>query len=92
MKLTANQMLVFDWIAYSCQINLLQTEGRVVWKPVNAKDYKSEPKYKFFLYRNVFHCFRFVFLRTLRLFNNSKQKAKQQKEKNSNQNSRFILG
>ena len=37
-KLTADQMLVFDWIAGSCQVNLLKT-GKDCWeivrKPVN---------------------------------------------------------
>ena len=34
LKLTADQVLVFDWIAGSCQVNLLKT-GWIVWKSVN---------------------------------------------------------
>ena len=34
-KLTADQVLVFDWIAGSCKAKLLKTE-RVVRKPVNS--------------------------------------------------------
>ena len=39
LKLTADQVLVFDWIASSCQVNLLKTEpgcSMVVRKPVNS--------------------------------------------------------
>ena len=39
LKLTADQVLVFDWIAGSCQVNLLKTEpgcSMVVRKPVNS--------------------------------------------------------
>ena len=34
-KLTADQVLVFDWIAGSCQVNLLK-QTCVVRKPVNS--------------------------------------------------------
>ena len=34
-KLTADQVLVFDWIAGSCQVNLLK-QTWVVRKPVNC--------------------------------------------------------
>ena len=46
LKLTADQVLVFDWIAGSCQVNLLKTGqdcSEVVGKPVNAS-----PGFKFF--------------------------------------------
>ena len=38
LKLTTDQVLVFDWIAGSCRINFLQTEpgSVVVQKPVNS--------------------------------------------------------
>ena len=39
LKLTADQVVVFDWIAGSCQVNLLKTEpgcSMVVQKPVNS--------------------------------------------------------
>ena len=40
LKLTAKQVLVFDWIAGSCQVKLLKTElttqSLVVRKPVNS--------------------------------------------------------
>ena len=39
LKLTDDQVLVFDWIAGSCQVNLLKTEpgcSMVVQKPVNS--------------------------------------------------------
>ena len=35
LMLTADQVLVFDWIAGSCLVNLLKP-GRIVRKPVNA--------------------------------------------------------
>ena len=35
LKLTADQVLVFDWIAGLCQVNLLK-HSRVVRKPVNS--------------------------------------------------------
>ena len=35
LKLTTDKVLVFHWIAGSCQVNLLKT-GRIVRKPVNA--------------------------------------------------------
>ena len=34
-KLTADQMMVFDWIAGSCPVNCLKP-GKIVWKPGNA--------------------------------------------------------
>ena len=39
LKLTADQVLVFDWIANSCQINLLRTElgsSMEIGMPVNS--------------------------------------------------------
>ena len=39
LKLTADQVLVFDWIAGSCQVNLLKTElgsSMVLRMPVNS--------------------------------------------------------
>jgi len=38
LKLTADQVLVFNWIMGSCQVNFscCKQLGRVVWKPVNA--------------------------------------------------------
>ena len=35
-KLTADEVLFFDWIADSCQVNLFKT-GLILRKPVNAK-------------------------------------------------------
>ena len=35
LKLTADQVLVFDWIVGACQVNLLKT-GQIVREPVNA--------------------------------------------------------
>ena len=43
LKLTADQVLVFDWIPGSCHVRLTCWKpGRIVWKPVNAS-----PKLKF---------------------------------------------
>ena len=48
LKLTADQVLVFDWITGSCQVNLLKT-GRVVWKPLNPNPGLKVNRFKRFI-------------------------------------------
>ena len=45
LKLTADQVLVFDWIAGSCRFNLLETElgcSMVVQKPIKVAYYSFD--------------------------------------------------
>ena len=58
-----------------------------------TKDYKSSPKYKYFLYTNVFHCFCFVYFEDLEIMQTQNRRANDIKRKpyhkvtNSNKNS-----
>jgi len=66
LKLTADQVLVFDWIAGSCQVNLLAVLfGSQL---TLTQDYKSEPKYNFSCIQMFFTAFVLCILTTLRLF------------------------
>ena len=74
-KLTADQMMIFDWIAGSCPVNLLKP-GRIVWKPANAS-----PGLKFISNNNFLFSTKVFFLLLLLLcfmFINSKQKTSSQ--------------
>ena len=60
LKLTADQELVFDWIAGLCQVNLLYNQSQVVRKMANVNSVLNVNQSINFLYKNVFHYFCFV--------------------------------
>jgi len=51
-----------DWIAGSCQVNLLKTEKDCSEAGLKIKSY---PNYNFFFYRNVVLLFSFVYMVTV---------------------------
>ena len=53
LKLTADQVLFFDWIAGSCLVK----QGRIVWKPVNANPGLKVNWIITFLLYKCFYCF-----------------------------------
>ena len=60
MKLTTDQVLVFDWIAGSGYVN--DKQGRVVRKPVNANPgLKVNRNITLSFYKNIFYCFCLVY-------------------------------
>ena len=88
LKLIADQLLVFDWIAGSCQVNLLKKgqDCSDVRKSVNANSGLKVTKLKLFFYTNVFCCF------VLCVYHlNSKQEAKQYTENLTANSQNFYL-
>ena len=91
LKLTANQVLVFDWIAGSCLVNWWK-QGRIVRKPANAN-----PGLKVNRIISFSSIQMFLLFCVYGDYWNSKQKAKQYTEnlsaklQNSNKNSTFSL-
>ena len=65
LKMTADQVLVSDWIAGSCHVNLSKTDSgcsRVVQKPVNSKPGLNLNPIKLFFAYNVCFVYQFFFV------------------------------